>query len=94
MQSKEIKLATHKSSEKRARQDVKRSARNKSHVNSVKTSEKKIRAAIASKDATTAQNLLKNFSSVVDKAAQKGAISTKSASRKVSRISQQVSTLK
>ncbi len=87
-------MATHKSSEKRARQDLKRSARNKAHLNSVKTWEKKVRTAIASKDAKAALLLLKDFTSVVGKAAQKGAVSVKSASRKVSRISQQISGLK
>ncbi len=87
-------MATHKSSEKRARQDIKRSARNKAHVNSVKTWEKKVRTAVASKDAKAAQALLKDFTSVIGKAAQKGAVSVKSAARKVSRISAQISSLK
>lgn len=86
-------MATHKSSEKRARQDVKKQAQNQKTLNSVRTFEKKLRTAIASKDAKVAQDSLKNFASKIDKAASKGVIPSKTASRKISRVSAQVSAL-
>lgn len=86
-------MATHKSSEKRARQDIKKSATNQKTLNGVRTAEKKLRTAIASKDAKTATDLLKNFSSKIDKAASKGVLHAKTAARKVARVSKQVSTL-
>jgi small subunit ribosomal protein S20 len=86
-------VATHKSSEKRARQDVKKQANNQKTLNSVRTFEKKLRTAIAAKDAKSAQDFLKNFSSKIDKAASKGVVHAKTAARKISRISAQVSAL-
>ncbi|MES2768727.1 MAG: 30S ribosomal protein S20 [Bdellovibrionota bacterium] len=86
-------MATHKSSEKRARQDIKKSANNQKTLSSVRTAEKKLRTAIASKDAKTAAELLKKFSSTIDKASSKGVIPAKTASRKISRVSTQISSL-
>jgi small subunit ribosomal protein S20 len=90
----EVTLATHKSSEKRARQAVKISARNVQTKNSVRTFEKKVRAAITAKDAKTAQTLLKEYTSKAGKAAQKGVIHDKAHARTISRLSAQVSALK
>lgn len=83
-------MATHKSSEKRARQDIKKAARNSRTMSSVRTIEKKLKTAIAAKDAKLAPELLKNFSSRIDKAATKGVVPAKTASRKISRLSSQV----
>lgn len=87
-------VATHKSSEKRARQDIKKSANNQKTLGGVRTAEKKLRTAITAKDSKNAQELLKVYSSKVDKAASKGVVHAKTASRKVSRLSTQVSSLK
>lgn len=87
-------MATHKSSEKRARQDIKKTANNQKTLSSVRTAEKKLRTAIASKDAKTSTELLKKFASTIDKAASKGVIPAKTASRKISRVSAQISSLK
>lgn len=86
-------MATHKSSEKRARQDIKKSANNQKTLSSVRTAEKKLRTAIASKDVKSATELLKKFSSTIDKAASKGVVHAKTAARKVSRVSTQISSL-
>lgn len=86
-------MATHKSSEKRARQDIKKTANNQKTLSSVRTAEKKLRTAIAAKDAKTSAELLKKFSSTIDKAASKGVIPAKTASRKISRVSAQISSL-
>jgi small subunit ribosomal protein S20 len=87
-------LATHKSSEKRARQATKISARNTQTKNSVRSFEKKVRTAIAAKDAKAAQQLLKDYTSKAGKAAQKGVIHPKAISRTISRLASQISALK
>lgn len=80
-------MANHKSSEKRARQDIKKNARNRSTKNSVRTWEKKLRTAVASKDKNAAQELLKSFMSKIGKAAEKGVLKKTNAARKISRLS-------
>ena len=84
-------MATHKSAEKRARQAVRRNARNTQTMSSVRTFEKKLRTAIAGGDSAAAKTLLGEFSSKVDKAAQKGVLPTKTAARKISRLAERVS---
>lgn len=86
-------MANHKSAEKRARQSVRRNKVNSKTMGEVRTFEKKLRAAIGNKDKEQSQQLLVSFTSKVDKAAQKGRISTQTASRKVSRLSKAVSHL-
>ena len=86
-------MATHKSSEKRARQDIKKSANNQKTLSTVRTAEKKLRTAIASKDAKNATELLQKFSSAIDKASTKGVLHARTAARKISRISTQVSSI-
>ena len=87
-------MATHKSSEKRARQDIKKSANNQKTLSGVRTAEKKLRTAISAKDAKGAADLLKVYASKIDKAASKGVVHAKTASRKISRLSTQTSSLK
>lgn len=60
---------------------------------SVRTWEKKVRAAIAGGDKEGAQTLLRTYMSKIAKAAQKGVIHSRTASRKVSRISERVAKL-
>lgn len=86
-------MATHKSSEKRARQDQKISTRNAQARASVKTWEKKLRVSIAAKKKKESEELLITFMSKIDKAAQKGVVHRKAASRSISRLSKQVSAL-
>lgn len=86
-------MANHKSAKKRARQTIKRAAHNRSIKGTVRTWEKKLRAAIASKDTSAAQTLLRAFTKKTDKASQKGIIHANAASRKISRLSKQVSQL-
>lgn len=85
-------MANHKSAAKRARQSLKKNARNRSTKNSVRTWEKKLRDAVAKKDAKGAQELLSTFTSKIGKAAAKGVIKTQTAARKVSRLSKFVGT--
>jgi small subunit ribosomal protein S20 len=86
-------LATHKSAEKRARQSVRRTARNGNTKSSVRTFEKKVRTAVAAGDAKGAVALLSEFQSKMGKAAAKGVVHAKAAARKVGRLSAHVSKL-
>lgn len=86
-------MANHKSAAKRARQTPKKTTRNTSAKGAVRSFEKKLRAAISSNDVTEAQTLLRTYSSKVAKAAQKGIIKVQTMSRKISRLSQQVTNL-
>lgn len=84
-------LANHKSAEKRARQAVKRNARNTQTVTSVRTFERKLRTALAAGDKKGAEAALKEYMSKAAKAATKGAMHARTAARKVGRLAKQVS---
>lgn len=84
-------MANHASAEKRNRQRITRTARNKARKSAVRSFVKKVRQAIAAKDGSAATEALKNAISQLDRAATKGAIHSKTASRTVSRLSAQVS---
>jgi len=88
-----LKLATHKSAEKRARQSLRRNAINRKTRSSVRTIERKIKDLIAKKDKKAAEELLTSFMSTVSKAAKKGVIHARNASRRVSRVSEQLAKL-
>lgn len=79
-------MATHKSAEKRARQSVRRTKRNTKAIGKVRTAEKKLRSALGVNDTKSAQDLLGQFSSKIQKAANKGRLHAKTASRKISRL--------
>lgn len=83
-------MANHKSAAKRARQSLVRRARNLGTKKTVRTAERKLRAAIESKEVEAAQNLLKSFSSQMMKAAKKGVYHANTASRKIGRLSKAV----
>jgi small subunit ribosomal protein S20 len=84
-------LATHKSAAKRARQSVRKNARNKRTMNSVRTLEKKIRGLMAGGKGKEAQELVSEYMSSVGKAAAKGVVKAKTASRKIGRIASRIS---
>ena len=79
-------MANVASAEKRNRQRLRRRARNLFHLTTMRTYVKRVRAALDAKDATKAKDALKEAVRVIDKAAQKGVIDKKSASRKISRL--------
>ncbi|WP_022668328.1 30S ribosomal protein S20 [Desulfospira joergensenii] len=82
-------MANHKSAKKRAKQSQVRRLRNKSAKTSLKTLEKKVRAAKeAGEDAK--DELMRQTQSALHKAAKKGIIHKKTASRKISRLSKLV----
>ena len=83
-------LANHKSAAKRARKTLRKTTINSRTKMTVRTFEKKLRAAISKKDGKEAQELLISYTSKIAKAAQKGVIKSKAASRKIARLSKSV----
>ncbi len=79
-------MANVASAEKRNRQRIKRRARNLYHLTTLRTYVKRVRAAIEAKDKTKADAALKTAVSIIDKAAQRGVIDKKTASRRISRL--------
>ena len=86
-------MATHKSAIKRAKQSEVRRMRNRARKTVVKNVVKRVRVALASKSAEEAQATLSQAIPVIDKAAAKGILHRKTASRKISRLSTQVHAL-
>lgn len=80
-------MANTKSAAKRARQTIVRTQRNRAIVSGVKNQQKRVRAAIASGKKEEALKESIKLSSVLDKAAKRGAIHTNAASRQKSRTS-------
>jgi small subunit ribosomal protein S20 len=87
-------LANHKSAIKRARQSEERRVRNRSRKTRMKTAIKKLEEALSQRSPELAQAKLKEAISVIDKTASKGVIHRNTASRKISRLSKRVNTLK
>lgn len=86
-------MANHKSAIKKARMSLRRQAINHKTMSEVRTLEKSVRKAIASKDKKASETALVAYSSKIGKAAQKGRLKFETASRKVSRLSKAVSAL-
>ena len=82
-------MANHKSALKRAGQNERRRLRNKAVHTRVKNVVKDVRLAVA-QDAENAVEQLNAAKSAIDKAAKKGVLHKKTASRKVSRLAKQV----
>jgi len=80
------------SAEKRNRQRIKRRARNQFHLSTMRTHVKRVRVAIEAKDGKVAE-ILKAAVAVIDKAASKGVIDKKAASRKISRLTKSLNQL-
>ena len=83
-------MANHPSAEKRNRQRMKRTLRNRAIKSAVRTHVKSVREAVAAKDQNAAKAALAEATVAIDKAASKGALPKRSASRKVSRLASQV----
>lgn len=80
-------MANHLSAEKRNRQRIKRTLRNRAVKSAVRTHVKHVQAAILAKDAKAAKEALKAATTAIDKASTKGVIAKETASRTVSRLS-------
>ena len=86
-------MANHPSAEKRNRQRIVKTARNRAIESSVRTLVKRVRTALHAKDKTAASTALKVATVAIDKATTKGAVHSKAASRTISRLSAQVHAL-
>jgi small subunit ribosomal protein S20 len=86
-------LATHKSAEKRDRQNKKHRTRNVNAKSAIKTKIKTVLANVDSKNKENSINALKTVIPALDKAAGKGLIHKKNASRKISRLTKKVNAL-
>ena len=83
-------MANIKSAEKRHRQSLKRRASNTHWRSTVKSAMKKVRDAVVAKDPTKAKDALKSAERSLKKAATKGAIHGRNASRHVARLAKAV----
>ena len=86
-------MANHKSAVKRARQNEIRRLRNKSVKTRVKSIVKDVRLSVDGSSKEDALKKLDMAKSNIDRAAQKGVINKKTASRKISRLSKLVNTI-
>ena len=86
-------MANHKSALKRARQNEIRRLRNKSVRTRVKSIVKDVRLSVSENSKEAALKKLEMAKSNIDRAAQKGVIHKKTASRKISRLSKLVNTI-
>jgi small subunit ribosomal protein S20 len=86
-------LANHKSALKRNKQNDKKNERNRHERTTLRTFVKRVREAVAAKDATVAKEALAAAIPVIDTAATKGIIHKNNASRSVSRLCRLVNTL-
>jgi small subunit ribosomal protein S20 len=87
-------VANHVSSQKRARQTIKITERHKHARTTTRTHMKRVRAAIAAGDKSTAVTALQACIKRVDQAVSKGLWHRKTGSRYISRLSAQVHALK
>lgn len=83
-------MATHKSAEKRDRQNKKHRARNVAAKSALKTKIKSVIEKVDSKNKEKSINALKTAIPALNKAASKGLIHKKNAARKVSRLTKKV----
>lgn len=86
-------MPNHKSAEKRDRQNARRNTVNTANRTKLRGQLKKLRAAITAGDAQTAQKLLPETISVLDKAIQKGVLHQNTAARHKSRLTVKVTAL-
>ena len=87
-------MATHRSAEKRDRQNTKRKSRNTAVKSQTKTEIKKVLAAVEEQDRDSSEKALKSAIKVIKKAASKGVYHKNNASQKVSRLTKKVNALK
>ena len=83
-------MPNHKSAEKRVRQNETRREINRGNRGRLRTGIKKLRAALESGDAGSAQELLPKTVSLIDKAVQKGVLHRNAAARYKSRLTVRV----
>ncbi len=86
-------MANHKSALKRVRQNIKKNMRNSSLRSRLKTFIKSFRASVAKKDQELALTNLNRVVKAYDKAATKGVLHKKNASRSISRLTKHYNTI-
>ncbi len=86
-------MANIKSAKKRVVVSQKKAAKNKSIRSGVKTSIKKVEAAVAANDKEAAEEALRAATSKIGKATSKGVYHKNNAARKVSRLAQMVNSM-
>lgn len=79
-------MANTKSAAKQARGAIRRRARNRVQISSVRSSEKKIRSLAKAGNLAEAAKLLPKFQSEIDRAAKKGVVHKNTASRHKQRV--------
>ena len=86
-------MANHKSAEKRIRQMLKRTERNKYYRTRIKNLTRAVNEAVDANDLTKANEALKNANKNIHSFVSKGILSKNTAARKVSRLNKQVKKL-
>lgn len=86
-------MATHKSAEKRDRQNKKNRLRNVAAKSALKTKIKAVITEVEGKNKETAAKALKEAVPALAKAGSKGLIHKKNASRKISRLTKKINSL-
>lgn len=86
-------MANTKSAKKMVRKIERRTARNRSRISRVRTFLRRVEEALTGGDKDAAMTALRNVQPELMRAAQKGAINRKTASRKVSRLAKRVNSL-
>lgn len=86
-------MANHKSAEKAHRQSLHRAEINKSRKSAVKTSVRKIEAALSTKNKEESKKAFGTAESELMKAASRGLLHKNTAARKISRLSAKVKAL-
>jgi small subunit ribosomal protein S20 len=86
-------LAHHASALKHLRQSLKRQQRNRASLSRIKTQIRRLRAALASKQAAEAGQLLPATVGAIDKAVRKGVVHANAAARYKGRLTRRVNAL-
>ena len=86
-------MVRHKSTEKRARQNIKLYHSNKAIKSSIKTRIKNLLVVLETKNNEDAHSQLKKVISSISRAVSKGVIQKKTASRRISRLTKMVNRL-
>ena len=86
-------MANHLQTKKRARQTIKRAARNRHIRTTLRTSVKRVRAGIDSANRSEAEEALKDAVKQLDRSVTKGILHRRTASRLISRLTVAVSKL-
>jgi small subunit ribosomal protein S20 len=86
-------VANHKSAKKRAKQNIVKHNQNKTQLSRSRTLVKKFRETLAAKNTDAAGTLFVEVQSLLAKLGRQGVTKTKTASRKISRLANQLNAL-